>query len=102
MPVYQVITFSAEYADALRQLQNDIPRYIDASGLPTKVTVVLPKPLVRLIIKYGDTSYETVKKSLTEALSQFCAIGEWSRGQDDRKQDYIKFKLLPERVRDGD
>lgn len=101
MDTYTTITNTTEFADALKRLQNDIPRYMAASGR-RKATVSLPKPLVDLVEKRGNVSYELVKQSLNERLSQFCAIGEWERGKDDRGDNYIHFKLIPERVRDGD
>lgn len=102
MPEYLPVTSTSEYGQALIELQRDIPKYIKATGLQTEVTVRIPKPLVELIFKRGENAYNSVKKGLTNSLGQFCAIGHWSMGQDENGENYIHFKLLPERVRDGD
>ncbi len=104
MADYQIITNMTEYMDALAQFQRDIPQYIqNVGGLRTKVTVRLPKPLTDLVVRRGDVSYGFVSKKLTATLGQFCEIGEWFKGKDEKGHDYIQFKLIPpERVRDGD
>jgi hypothetical protein len=100
---YQPITSTREYSEALTKLQEDVPKFIGVAGLHTKTTVRLPKPLVDLIVKRGDMAYESVKRSLAKSLGQFCEIGDWSRGKEgpeNKRQDYIQFKLIPERVED--
>lgn len=101
MATYQVITNTTEYRDALFQLQADIQQYLAVSGRRS-TTVYLPKSLTDLIVKRGKSSYELVVKDVTTSLSQFYEIGDWSMGVDEKGKNYIRFRLFPERARDGD
>ena len=92
--MYQPIASTREFGDALIAIQIDVVAWMKNSG--RKTSVRLPKPLVDSINSRGDIAYDTVQSRFKENLAQFCPIGNWQRGKDEKGNDYIQFDLLPQ------
>jgi hypothetical protein len=92
MATFQSITDTAEYQEALRKIQNDVPKFLGVSGR-NRATVRFPRTLTDVISKRGKTSYEVVQKKMATSMSQFGNIASWNRGED-KSGEYIEFVLI--------